>query len=229
MPTVSELGLLAEAVYDSPPTATNGWALLHFRAASGSLSGFQAATFQKGSEIAIAFRGTAQPMDAAADLKLGTGMNSTYFSNGDDYAHRYRGVPDVFLCGHSLGGAIAQIVANRGGFKFATFNAPGVAVVASRNIGSASLTMSAIRTAGMLASALRHPIQAGQDVAAAFNTVHGVNVCLANDAVSKIGLHYGEVVRIPGTSANPLTEHGIATVNGVLRTHALGSRRVESL
>lgn len=228
MPTVSELGALAEAVYDSPPTATNNWEMVHFRQASGSLSGFQAATFRKGGQIVIAFRGTAQAMDAAADLKLGTGMNSTYFSSGDDYARQYRDVPNVFLCGHSLGGAIAQVVANRGGFKFATFNAPGVAVVASRNIGSASLTMSVIRTAGMLASALRHPIQAGQDVAAAFNTVHGLNVCLANDAVSKIGLHYGEIVRIPGTSANPLTEHGIATMNGVLATSPVGSRRVES-
>ena len=193
MPTVRELGALAEAVYDNPPTMTDGWVVRHFHRASGAWSGFQAATFQRGSEIVIAFRGTAQAMDAAADLKLGTGMNSTYFASGDEYAEPYRGSPNVFLCGHSLGGAITQIVANRGGFKFATFNAPGVAVVASRNIGTASLTMSAIRVTGMVASAVRHPIQAGQDVAAAFNVARGLNVCLAHDAVSQIGLHYGDI------------------------------------
>lgn len=227
MPTVSELGVLAEAVYDTPPTARNGWEVSLYRQASGSLSGFQAATFTKGHRHVIAFRGTAQAMDAVADLKLGTGMNSTYFSNGDDYARPYRDAPNVFLCGHSLGGAIAQVVANRGGFKFATFNAPGVAVFASRNIGSASLVMSAIRFSGMLASAVRHPIQAGQDMASALDIAHGLNVCLANDAVSKIGLHYGEVIVIPGTSENLLTEHSIATMNEVLRRHPVGTRLVE--
>jgi esterase/lipase len=152
-----------------------------------------------------------------ADLKLGSGMNSTYFSDAEDYAFDYQHLPNVYVCGHSLGGAIAQVVGNRRQLKFVTFNAPGVAVVASRNIADASLTMSAVRTVGMVASVFRHPMQAMRDMRAAFNEAHGLNVCLQNDVVSKIGVHYGEVLRIQGSSSNPLTEHKMDTVLGVLR------------
>ena len=221
MPTIRDLGLLAEAAYDGATTAP-GWIRINNQAASGSFNGFQAATFTRGGETVLAFRGTAQLMDVVADLKLGTGMNSTYFAAADTYAFGFRHLPNVYVCGHSLGGAIAQVVANRGGFKFATFNAPGVAVLASRNIGDATLGMTAVRTAGMVLSAFRHPFQAISDVRATFNTVRGLNVCLQNDVVSKIGVHYGDIARIPGTSANPLTEHGIGTVNSVLTLNAVG-------
>jgi hypothetical protein len=75
----------------------------------------------------------------------------------------------------------------------------------------------------MVASAALHPYQAARDAASVFNVVKGLNICLAADVVSRIGIHYGEIVRIPGTSVNPKTEHGIATVNSVLRGHPLGS------
>jgi hypothetical protein len=220
MPTIRDLGLLANAVYDGVSTAP-GWLRINSQAATGSLDGFQAATFTRAGETVLAFRGTAQAMDAVADLKLGTGMNSTYFAAADTYAFAYRNTPNVYVCGHSLGGAIAQVAANRGGFKFATFNAPGVAVLASRNIADASLPMTAIRTAGMVLSAFRHPFQAISDVRATFNQVRGLNVCLQNDIVSKIGVHYGDIARIPGTSANPLTEHRMTTMNAVLALNAI--------
>src|SRR5436190_9301412 len=148
MPTVLDLGVLANAVYDASPAAP-GWDCPDHHEAGGSLDGFQAATFTRGGDTVLAFRGTAQAMDTLVDLKLGTGMNSSYFSSAESYALGFVGRPNVYVCGHSLGGAIAQVVANRRGFKFATFNAPGVAVVASRNIGSASLVISAVRSVGM--------------------------------------------------------------------------------
>jgi hypothetical protein len=72
-------------------------------------------------------------------------------------------------------------------------------------------------------------MQAARDVKSAFKVVRGLNVCLQNDMVSQIGVHYGEVIRIPGTSANPLTEHGIATMNAVLTRNPVGQRPVASL
>ncbi|HWA62416.1 MAG TPA: hypothetical protein VG939_13630 [Caulobacteraceae bacterium] len=228
MPTVRELGLLANAVYDDSP-AVDGWTTAYRHAAGGHLDGFQAATFVKEGTTVLAFRGTAQAMDAVADFKLGTGMNSTYFDAAENYANPYVGRSNVFITGHSLGGAITQVVANRRGFKFATFNAPGVAVLASRNIGSATLAMTGVRVVGMMASTLRHPIQAVRDVASAFNTVHGLNVCLENDVVSQIGVHYGEIIRIPGTSSNPLTEHRMTTMNSVLEGNPVGSREVSAM
>ena len=215
MATLLDLARLSNAVYDLNP-AVPGWVRGDFHPASGMLDGFQAAVFAKGSEVVIVYRGTAQGMDAVADLKLGTGMNSTYFSAGEEFAAPYFGRSNVIVTGHSLGGAIAQVVANRRGFLMATFNAPGVAVIASRNIGESTLAMNAVRTTGMMASAFRHPMQAGRDIASAFRTVRGVNLCLEFDAVSRIGNHYGQVMRIPGSSANPLTEHRITTVISVL-------------
>jgi len=215
MATLLDLARLSDAVYLLQPNLA-GWVRTAFHPASGGLDGFQAATFTRGSEVVVVFRGTAQAMDGIADLKLGTGMNSTYFAAGEEFAAPYRGRPDVVVTGHSLGGAIAQVVANRGGFVMATFNAPGVAVIASRNIGESTLGMNVVRTAGMIASAARHPMQATRDVASAFRTVRGVNLCLECDAVSRIGNHYGQVLRIPGSGANPLNEHRITTVISVL-------------
>jgi hypothetical protein len=82
MPTIRDLGLLADAVYEMLP-AVQGWTCPAHRVASSSFNGFQAATFSKAGVTVLAFRGTAQAMDVAADLKLGTGMNSTYFSTGE--------------------------------------------------------------------------------------------------------------------------------------------------
>jgi len=229
MATVLDLGLLAAAVYDSAYSPVSGWLRKDFHASRGGLNGFQAATFVKGNITVISFRGSAQAMDFVADAKLGTGMNSTYFSEGEAYARPYLSNPLVYVCGHSLGGAIAQIVANRCGFRMVTFNAPGVAVLASRNMAQSTTAMNAVRGVGLVVSAFRHPMQAARDMASAFNIVRGLNICLENDAVSKIGNHYGQVIRIPGTSANPLTEHRISTMNAVLAKNPVGQRLVATL
>ena len=228
MPTIRDLGLLANAVYDTLP-AVQGWARQSSQVASSSFNGFQAAAFTGGGVTAIVFRGTAQAMDAVADLKLGTGMNSTYFSAGESFAAAFPPGDNVYVTGHSLGGAIAQVVANRGGYKMVTFNAPGVAVFASRNMGDATLGMTAVRTAGMLASTVRHPMQAYRDVRSAFHSVRGLNIRLSGDAVSQMGVHYGELVTIAGPSINPLTEHRMTTMNEVLATNAIGARTLQSL
>lgn len=223
---IRDLGVFASAVYGAnrgDVAAASGRPVLKFSQAPGMMNGFQAAAFDAGGGYTVvAFRGTSQAMDGIADLKLGAGMNSTYFSAGESFVNGLVG-GSIILCGHSLGGAIAQVVANRSGLPMVTFNAPGVAVLASREIANASLGMTAIRLGGMALSAFRHPMQAARDLRSTFNTVRGLNVCLNNDVVSQIGLHYGEVRRIPGTSANPLTEHRMATMNAVLANNQVGA------
>ncbi len=217
MATLLELAKMSQAVYDSDLSGGSvvGWSCNQFRRASGALSGFQGAIFVGSGVTVIAFRGTDQAMDLASDIKLGIGMNSTYFDLGEQFASLATG-PNIIVTGHSLGGAIAQVVANRCGHVLATFNAPGVGVIASRNMIESSPIMNAVRVGGMLVSAVRHPIQAAKDVQNVFRSVQGINLCLQNDAVSRIGNHYGKVLRITGTSSNPMTEHGIATVISVL-------------
>ena len=231
MASMLELARLSQAVYDTPPTPPSGWSLVSFRpaAAGGMSEGMQGAVFRRGSEVVIAFRGTETGWDVIPDLNLGVGMNTNYYSAAEDFTVGYGDMPGVCLCGHSLGGAIAQVVANRRNFKFATFNAPGVAVLATSNPGELIGPLAGLRVAGSVLSALAHPIQAAQDVTATFNTVTGVNVCLQWDQVSNIGAHYGNVVRIPGTGVSPLSQHSIATVVEVLTTNPVGGMSIESL
>jgi hypothetical protein len=234
MATIRDLGQLAAAVYDEAPAVQN-WACPAHLAASSSWNGFQAATFTKDGVTVIVFRGTSQAMDVGADLRLGTGMNTSYFSEGEDYAASAAAPGDnVYVCGHSLGGAIAQVVANRGGYKMVTFNAPGVAVFASRNVRDIAVAavlpgMQALRVGGALVSAITNPMQTFRDVRSTFHKVRGLNIRLSYDAVSSIGIHYGELVTLEGPSMNPATAHRMVTVNEVLATNPLGGRALSSL
>lgn len=232
MPTIRDLGRMAAAVYEDEP-AVEGWTCPNHLRASGGWNGFQAATFTGDGATIIVFRGTAQAMDVGADLRLGTGMNTSYFSDGESYAAGAAAPgEDVYVCGHSLGGAIAQVVANRGGYKMVTFNAPGVAVFASRNVRDMATStpwMQAIRMGGALVSSVTSPMQAYRDIRSTFHTVRGLNIRLSYDAVSSIGIHYGEVVTLEGPTMNPATAHYMATVNQVLATNPLGGRAISSL
>ncbi len=232
MPTIRDLGLMAAAVYEDDP-AVGGWVCPNHLRASSSWNGFQAATFTKEGVTVIVFRGTSQAMDVGADLRLGAGMNTSYFSDGEAYAAGAAAPGDnVYVCGHSLGGAIAQVVANRGGYKMVTFNAPGVAVFASRNVRDMATStpwMQAIRVGGALVSTVTNPMQTFRDIRSTFNTVRGLNIRLSYDAVSSIGIHYGDLVTLEGPTMNPATAHRMATVNEVLATNPLGARPLSSL
>lgn len=227
MASLLELSKLSNAVYGTPPTGLDGWSCTEVVTSSGNM---QAAAFVKGRETVLAFRGTtASASDVLSDLKLGCGMNTNHFSAAEEFAVGYLGTENLSLCGHSLGGAIAQIVGNRRMMKFATFNAPGVAVIASRNILDAAPSMLALRIAGSAVSALRHPMQAARDIGATFNVVTGANIALSGDVVSQIGVHYGRVTRIPGGSINPLSQHSIETVIGILERNPVGMLSIEAM
>jgi hypothetical protein len=222
MASFYEMAQLSQAVYDSPPSSVEGWTLRKFQqAGSGYLHGLQAAAFTKAGETVVAFRGTHTKVDVGADLQLGTGWNTAHFAAAEEFTSEFAGAADLTLTGHSLGGAIAQIVGNRQSKPFATYNAPGVAVIASRNILSGAALMNTIRAGGMMASAVVQPRQAYRDVRAAFHWCRGVNVCLSGDVVSQIGLHYGKVARINGHGINPLNQHYISTVIEVLDKSSL--------
>ena len=214
MATLLELAKLSNAVYDLSQEVA-GWTCTPLKCRGGQ-PGFQAAEYRRDGDVVIAFRGTSKIVssDGVADLKLFAGMNTTYFAQGDAFAEPYQGKSNVIVTGHSLGGAIAQVVANRGGFVMATFNAPGVGVIASRNIAKSTPWMNAIRVRGMALSTVRHPIQAARDVQYAFRPVRGVNLCLSKDPISIVGNHYGKVLRIEGGTLT--NAHSMETVISVL-------------
>ena len=217
MASILDYGLMSNAIYDASPDVP-GWACRHYRASLGT--SLQAGVFARGTEIVVAFKGTTptQVNDLIADLKLGVGMNTTYFSEAEEFVQRYASEGNVTVTGHSLGGAIAQVVGNRRELPFTTFNAPGVAVLASRNMGDASPSMTALRIAGSIVGALRHPMQTARDIGAAFNVVNGKNYRLTGDPVSAIGVHYGDVINIQG-SGDLSARHSMETVLEHLRRY----------
>lgn len=229
---------LANAVYEDDPSV-EGWVRADMQSTVSSLwegDGFQGAAFKNADEIVFAFKGTANLQDVVTDIKLGVGMNTDQFYQGYQFVKRTQ-IPEgtkVTICGHSLGGAIAQIVGNRRRMRFVTFNAPGVGIV-SRNLGEMAATVAtgtmAIRTAGALVSAVRHPVQAMHDAGSFFNRVQGVNFRVGSDVVGSIGVHYGDVIelRYSGGALDLLAKHKMEAVLTALRESSYGGMQLSAL
>lgn len=220
MASILEYANLADAVYDDIPNV-DGWIRTAFKpSGSGPHESLQAAAYSKGGELVFAFKGTANVRDVGADLKLGTGMNTVQYSQAQDFVGK-TGVGSaglVTVCGHSLGGAIAQTVGNRERMRFVTFNAPGVAVLSSRRHGQRGISMLTgtqyLRIGGMIASAFRHPFQAAEDIGSAFYRVSGLNIRLGKDVVGSWGVHYGQLLEIPysGGALDVAAKHKMGTM-----------------
>ncbi|MEM7685028.1 MAG: hypothetical protein AAF293_09380 [Pseudomonadota bacterium] len=237
MAQIIDYANLAEAAYEDW-NYIDGWTRTAFKpAGSGLHDSLQAAAYSKGGELVFAFKGTDNKRDVVTDIKLGTGMNTVQFSQAQDFVGKtnFGSAGLVTLCGHSLGGAIAQVVGNRERMRFVTFNAPGVAVLSSRRVkqrGIALLTGSqALRTAGMFASAFRHPFQALEDIGSAFYRVSGVNFRVGKDIVGTWGVHYGQLIEIPysGGSLDVKQKHQIGTMISELGTSGYGAKTLASV
>lgn len=226
---------LSDAVYSNDPRLDKWTRIAFKKAGNGLRDAFQGAAFRRGTEVLVAFKGTSGVADGIADIKLGVGMNTSHYA---DAAEFLASVPvagrSVVLCGHSLGGAIAQIIGNRHRLPFVTFNAPGVGLL-SRNVGEVAVSMglgtAAVRTAGAVASAFRHPVQAAQDLGSVFHRVRGVNFRLGKDVVGCIGVHYGRVIEITysGGTLDVAAKHRMTTVLAALEKSSHRNVRVDTL
>lgn len=218
MSRIIDYALLCDAIYADAPEC-QGFVLTAFR--RGGNSGLQAAAFTKNGKTIVAFKGTSTAMDVVADLKLGAGINTSLFSEGEHFVSQHAPGEGVVVTGHSLGGAIAQTVGNRRRLPFVSFNAPGVALLASQNIATMNPALGAMRLAGGIVGAVRHPMQTMRDIGSAFHTSLGVNYRLSGDLVSQYGLHYGPIVSLAG-SGDPLTQHRMTTMISVLGDNGQG-------
>ena len=102
MPTALDCAILSEDVYNEAPgplVASNGWNRVNSRTMG---SGFAAATYLRGAEVLVAFRGTETDdrQDIIADAHMvpaaQTESAMQYISNLP--------VPPRYVTGHSLGG-----------------------------------------------------------------------------------------------------------------------------
>jgi hypothetical protein len=150
MATLQDLALMADAVYGPSEGGngsqkvlnTNGWTCPPamqvndtsvFKGGSLTSSGFQGRVFQSkdGKEAVIAFKGTNPTMmsDLVADMKLAMGFVPTQAKDALKSTVDWMGQlgkKQFLLAGHSLGGALAQVVGLQTGVDFVTFNAPGM-------------------------------------------------------------------------------------------------------
>ncbi len=216
MPSIFDFAMLSHAVYSDIPWEAGGWKVTgnKLKWASGEL---QAAVFTNAGAAIVAFKGTTGGMDFLADLKLGLCMNSSFFSLAETFVRNH--APEgALLTGHSLGGAVAQVVGHRKKMPFVTFNAPGVALLPTfgtsnigRNLSQLNPVTGAFRAVGALAGIARHPGQAASDFRALPNKSDGRNYRLSGDLISQIGNHRGKVITLSGAGYgnDPLAQHSM--------------------
>ncbi len=138
MPNILDFANLSENVYYNQPTAPPGWERVNSKAPIKGITGFFGASYRhlKTKAFVIAFRGSEKPGDDAIrdwvvnDVAILSKMIPiAQVAEAEMFAAKEAGAVQgtVYITGHSLGGALAQIVAgNRKGALGVTFNAPGV-------------------------------------------------------------------------------------------------------
>jgi pimeloyl-ACP methyl ester carboxylesterase len=146
--------------------------------------GLQCRCFRRkhgGTDVVIAFRGTACGADLGADAKLafwGIPMRCHEAIRLTQVWQSHYAGYRVTLTGHSLGGAIAQVVGARTGIRFVTFNAPGMLA----------------NTSGMCANPFTKQ-----------NAKLGVNYIKIGDTIGNFGRHIGDTRRVSFSSLfNPI-------------------------
>jgi T5SS/PEP-CTERM-associated repeat protein len=206
-PTAAVLGDLAADTYNqTPSTSLDGFSAF----ASSSGAGFLAVAYKDGNgNIVIAYRGTVptEYKNLLSDTSFVTGIPSAAFTSYTSYAAAFLAKiaaanpgANITVTGHSLGGALAQLVGLASGLDTVTFDAPGPL-----------LLILGLRGALAPASAL--------------NTSHQTptitNYRLYGDQVSEVGVQVGLTVTEPSPYPRnwltALDNHGTAPLIAAIR------------
>ena len=149
-PSTADYLAAAAAAYSDDPAGTSGLSLLTGRngapvEVTRAADGFHGVAFETGAgQVIVAFEGTdiddaeTRPTfvaaQIAADGQIAAGQDPALYADALKFANRAVAVAgrqgmssdDVFVDGHSLGGAAAEYVAVKTGLGGATFGAPGI-------------------------------------------------------------------------------------------------------
>ena len=238
MAKIGQYAELADAIYSKNDSSElNGWKRQEFEEGSFFGNGFQGAVFSNSREVVVAFKGTklggkTGGQDAVADLKLvghqvPTQARAALSMLGK--AQQVAGNRPISIVGHSLGGALAQLVGARSNVPFVTFNAPGALMAATQR--------AAVSFVGSLASALpggKIGTAFGAAVGGSIGTFFakkkrdkeggpgmGLNFRVKKDPISQYGHHVGSMVELeyPGKAfwlTKKRKAHGMGTVKKAL-------------
>jgi hypothetical protein len=160
-PTRAQIADMANAAY-APPAAIDGYTQIdingdvNYKRDGQNLNGFLGSAYENGNQIVVTFRGTfPEPSwnlvkNLVADASWATGTPTQTLLNDIQQAdaflalvHRQHPNATITVTGHSLGGALAQLVGNASGYTTDAFNAPGTAALAQNASVQAKLSGSA--------------------------------------------------------------------------------------
>jgi len=193
MATFDEYVDMANAAYGnatSPIDPPGSWDTQKREWATWYGDGFQGAIFKNDKEVVVAFSGTKGSLTTApisqntGNARIGVNvipnLAGSAFAMVNAAKKLNPGKP-VSLCGHSLGGGLAQVVGNWSGCPFVSFNGPGM---------KSHLKMSAFN--------LFKPQQMFRS-ATSKNTDDTIGICLTvkGDFVGEFGYHIGWEVELP--------------------------------
>lgn len=124
----AELSTLSNLSYATKLSAVPyGWDFQEKYSNPGS-GGFSYITLRRGNEIVVAFKGTNSFADLGADISIVAGSWNDYYEQAAKIVSEIRsefGGAYVTVTGHSLGGAIAQVISKMYRLGGASFEAPG--------------------------------------------------------------------------------------------------------
>ncbi|MFA5121578.1 hypothetical protein [Zavarzinia sp.] len=134
MASILDCARISTDVYNTRNSDAPGWVRGAVTADLAVGEAFFGATYLRGNEVVVAFRGSVEAVDwtdADADigrgrLPLGQLADAVGYMNRASAAAAQRGITRLVITGHSLGGGLAQLaVGIRPNSVGVTFNAPG--------------------------------------------------------------------------------------------------------
>ncbi|GAB4186623.1 MAG: hypothetical protein OHK0024_26980 [Thalassobaculales bacterium] len=133
MAMIAEYAQFARSVYNRDEAfALGGWQCIKWESGTWYGNGFQGGIFIGDREIIVACKGTslktqAAPSDLSADLRIGVGAIPNQAGSAYKMVKAAMQVAAgrvISITGHSLGGALAQVVGYWCNVPFVSFNAP---------------------------------------------------------------------------------------------------------
>ena len=168
----------------------SGFGVEHVEPSTSFGSGLQAVVFKDAREIIVAFSGTQGNLFSApisqnlANVRIGVGAIPNMAGRAHTIVSRYADSDKyISLVGHSLGGALAQVIGAWTGLPFVSFNGPGM---------KTHLSLARYNVLQRRQRARSRETPSGGSIGICFNT--------SGDFVGSFGSHIGKVVTVPGSS-----------------------------
>ncbi len=201
------------------------------RMVTDPVEGFKGAIYIRGGDCVVAFKGTETEkgmrqglMDVAADIRLAVGQLPKQVTPATQllaFAQAKFGTKTISICGHSLGGGLAQVVGYQAKVPFVTFNAPPMATNVDESWAKTARRLVWYMPGGSLAfpvfSQIAQSIARGKHLGESW----GINLRMSSDIVSAAfwgGDHVGRVITID-TPLGAGEAHTMAAVRKAIFTN----------